>query len=145
MKNSATRTNHDRPAKTSNDEVSGVYDVLDVGEEDPRVGQLARRALRLRRQGDFRKAANAYGELTSVEPHASRWWVLLATTLATSGRGDEACKALRQATYLLRQRGASARVSSVQALETRIAAGEFSLAAPRSRGLARRRDIARAA
>lgn len=145
MKNSATRNNQDRSSKSSNDEVSGVYDLLDVDDEDPRVGQLARRALRLRRQGEFRKAANAYGELTSVEPHASRWWVLLATTLATSGRADDARKALRQATYLLRQRGASARARSVQALEDRITAGEFSLNAPRSRGLARRRDLGRAA
>lgn len=112
-----------------------------------RAVTLARRALRLRRQGDLRKSANAYGELTSEAPSHSCWWVQLAATLAACGRVDEARKHLRQALYLVRRaEGEHApRAHAIRLLDERIERGDFSLRPARARKTSRRRAWARAA
>jgi len=78
-----------------------------------RVDILSRRAQRLRAKGEHRKAANTYGELTSVEPTNARWWVLLAITAYSAHRVEVCVKACRQAAYLFRQRGERARDRSL--------------------------------
>jgi hypothetical protein len=83
---------------------------------EDRIDVLARRARRFRAKGEFRKAANAYGELTSIEPHVARWWVLLATMLHEAHRVDESVKAFRQANFLFRHAGQHARMRSVRRL-----------------------------
>ena len=70
---------------------------------DDRISVLERRGRRLRYNGEFRKAANAYGELTAIDPLATRYWVLLGVMLQRANRTDQAMKALRQAIYLLRR------------------------------------------
>jgi Flp pilus assembly protein TadD len=81
-----------------------------------RIEKLSRRARRLRKKGDFRKAANAFGELTSVEPNVARWWVLLGVVLRDSRRHEESRKALRQAQYLFRRAGELRRFETVRSL-----------------------------
>lgn len=81
-----------------------------------RIESLARRGRKFRREGLFRKAANAYGELTSIEPDYSPWWVLLGVCQRDLGHDDEARRALRQALFLLRQQDDDAREVSVRAL-----------------------------
>ena len=80
---------------------------------DERIERLSRRGRKLRAHGESRKAANAYGELTSVSPEDPRWWVLLAITLHEARRGEESAKALRQALYLFRHTGDTARYASL--------------------------------
>lgn len=80
---------------------------------DERIDRLSRRGQKLRALGEFRKAANAYGELTSVSPDDPRWWVLLAVALHGARRGDECAKALRQAMYLFRRAGEMSRYASL--------------------------------
>lgn len=92
---------------------------------EERVELLARRARRLRARGEFRKAANTFGELTSVDPDYAPWWVLLGTTLHAAHRDDAATKALRQAMYLFRRAGHPGRERAV----ARVLAGLTSLAA----------------
>ena len=118
--------------------IAGRMSAMNSQENTERTEILARRARRLRSQSEFRKMANTYGELTSVEPEASRWWVLLAMALHAIHRDDAAAKALRQAAYLLRHAGETARERSVRALASRMATGEF-------RGLADRRSHRHAA
>jgi hypothetical protein len=77
---------------------------------------LARRARKLRAHGEFRKAANAYGELTSIEPGCARWWVLLGVMLHAARRDEASTKALRQAEYLLRRAGEIGRARTVRML-----------------------------
>lgn len=88
-----------------------------------RIAILARRAQRLRRDGQHRKAANAYGELTSADEFSGRWWVLLARALWDCRKEDEAIKALRQAIYLFRQENALGRAKTVQDLISRWTSG----------------------
>jgi Flp pilus assembly protein TadD len=80
---------------------------------DERIDRLARRGRKLRSQGEFRKAANAYGELTSVSPEDPRWWVLLAVMLHDARREAESAKALRQALWLFRRAGEMTRYASL--------------------------------
>lgn len=83
---------------------------------EERVEILARRARRFRARGEFRKAANAYGELTSIDPEAARWWVLLGMMLFAARRTDEAFKALRQAIYRFHQAHEPGKERSVRTL-----------------------------
>ena len=80
---------------------------------DERIERLSRRGRKLRAHGEFRKAANAYGELTSVSPEDPRWWVLLAVMLHEARKLDESTKALRQALYLFRHSGDTLRYASL--------------------------------
>jgi Flp pilus assembly protein TadD len=80
---------------------------------DERIERLARRARRLRADGEYRKAANAYGELTSVEPEHARWWVLLAVALHHARKDGESAKALRQALWLFHRSGEKHRYASL--------------------------------
>src|SRR5262249_19107241 len=84
---------------------------------DEQIAILERRGRRLRSRGEFRKAANAYGELTGLEPGVARWWVLLGVMLFRANRAEEAAKALRQAAYLFRRAGRPGCVGSVRRLE----------------------------
>jgi Flp pilus assembly protein TadD len=93
---------------------------------EERIDILARRARRLRARGEFRKAANAYGELTSLEPEAGRWWVLLGVMLHAAHRLEPAHKALRQAVYYFHQRGEPGREQTVRLLLDRLADGDGS-------------------
>lgn len=86
---------------------------------EERIEILARRARRARGRGEFRKAANTYGELTSVEPETARWWVLLGVSLRALTREDAAGKAFRQAIFLLHRRGETARERAVRDLAAR--------------------------
>ena len=86
---------------------------------EERIDLLARRARRLRAHGEYRKAANTFGELTSVDPDHAPWWVLLGATLTAAHRSDEAVKAFRQAMYLLRRAGESGRANAVRGLVAR--------------------------
>ena len=80
-----------------------------------RIDILAQRGRRLRARHEYRKAANTYGELTSIEPHQARWWVLLGVSLLATRRIDDCVKALRQAMYLFRRAGQTARATSARA------------------------------
>jgi Flp pilus assembly protein TadD len=84
---------------------------------DERIAILERRGRRLRTACEYRKAANAYGELTAIQPGAARWWVMLGVMLYRANRAEEATKALRQATYLFRREGRTGCVDSVRRLE----------------------------
>lgn len=83
---------------------------------EERVEILARRARRFRVRGEFRKAANAYGELTSIDPEGARWWVLLGAMLFAARRREESFKALRQAIYLFHRAHEPAKEQSVRTL-----------------------------
>jgi hypothetical protein len=91
---------------------------------EERIEILARRARRLRAQGEFRKAANAYGELTSIEPESGRWWVLLGMMLGAAHRPEPASKALRQAAYLFHHCGELGREQVVRQLIARFDDGD---------------------
>lgn len=80
---------------------------------DTRTESLARRGRKLRREGSTRKAVNAYGELTSIEPEHAPWWVLLGVCQRDLGRHEEARKCFRQALYLLRQQDDDGRAAPV--------------------------------
>jgi Flp pilus assembly protein TadD len=83
---------------------------------DERIELLARRARRLRARGEYRKAANAFGELTSIDPEHAPWWVLMGAMLRVCHRDDAASKALRQAAYLFRRGGQPGRERAVRQL-----------------------------
>lgn len=96
---------------------------------DERIEILARRARRLRADGEFRKAANAYGELTSIEPRAGRWWVLLGAMLRESNRVEPAIKALRQAAFVFHRAGEGTREVTTRKLLVGFASGSTAIAA----------------
>ncbi|MBI5517821.1 MAG: hypothetical protein HY909_28880 [Deltaproteobacteria bacterium] len=89
---------------------------------DDRIERLARKGQRMRRDGEVRKAALAYGELTAADPSTPRWWVLLAMAQWALRRPEEARKSFRQAAYLFRQSGDSAREAVVRGLLDRLEA-----------------------
>lgn len=67
---------------------------------DP-VAVLRRRAARLLRKGEPRKAALALREATALDPSGAAY-VRLAHALGAAGRRDEALHALKQALYCFR-------------------------------------------
>jgi uncharacterized protein HemY len=68
------------------------------------VDPLVLRARRLRRRGEYRKAAIAMRELVFREPSAGRW-VQLGHLLALAGRAEQAIDAYKQGQWLHRRGG----------------------------------------
>ncbi|HEY8428897.1 MAG TPA: hypothetical protein VIL20_11005 [Sandaracinaceae bacterium] len=82
------------------------------GSDDERESTLKRRAQRLARKGDYRKAALALRELAALTGDAAAW-VALGDMLRRARRVPEALQALRQGMYLHRRAGAEGRARTV--------------------------------
>lgn len=80
--------------------------------EDNREDILKRRAQRLARQGEYRKAALALRERAALTDDAASW-VALGDMLRRARRMPEALSALRQGMHLHRQAGAMGRARTV--------------------------------
>ena len=80
--------------------------------DDSRDDILRRRARRLARKGDYRKAAVALRECVGLRDDAASW-VALGDMLRRAHRDNDALRALRQALYLHRQAGALGRARTV--------------------------------
>ncbi|MBI4953727.1 MAG: hypothetical protein HY908_17010 [Myxococcales bacterium] len=76
---------------------------------------LRRRARRLARQGELRKAAGLLRTLVALRSEPSHW-VLLGDMLRRAHRIDEAREAFKQGLWLNRQAGAHARAATVATL-----------------------------
>lgn len=81
---------------------------------------IRRRAHKLARKGDFRKAALALRELTAHRNDGATW-VMLGSMLRRARREDEALQALREGLWLHRQAGHDLRARSVARLILEIA------------------------
>jgi len=79
---------------------------------DERSDVLRRRARRLARQRDFRKASIALRELVAHKQDAASW-VALGDMLVRARRNAEALQALRQGLWLHRRAGAAGRARTV--------------------------------
>lgn len=73
---------------------------------------LGRRARRLARKGQYRKAALALRQLAALTQEPAHW-VAMGAMFARARRVAEAIDALRQGLWLHRQRGAAARARTV--------------------------------
>ncbi len=73
---------------------------------------LRRRAARLARKGELRKAALALREAVTLDPSPSAY-VRLGHALTHAGRRDEALHALKQALYMFRQEDMGGRARTV--------------------------------
>jgi hypothetical protein len=80
--------------------------------DDTREEVLKRRARRLARKGDYRKAAIALRERAALRGDAASW-VALGDMLRRARRDREALDALKQGMYLHRRAGAVGRVRTV--------------------------------
>lgn len=80
--------------------------------EDSRVAVLTRKAQRLARKGEYRKAALALRERVALAGDAPSW-VALGDMLRRARRLPEALGALHQGLYLHRQNGAMGRARTV--------------------------------
>lgn len=80
--------------------------------DDTREDILKRRARRLARKGDYRKAALALRERAAMLGDAASW-AALGDMLRRARREREALAALKQAMFLHRQNGAPGRVRTV--------------------------------
>jgi Flp pilus assembly protein TadD len=79
------------------------------------VDPLVLRARRLRRRGEFRKAAIALRELVFRDPTAGRW-VQLGHLLARAGRAEQAIDAFKQGQWLHRRNGHARKADIVATL-----------------------------
>ena len=79
---------------------------------DSPVEILRRRARRLARQGELRKAALALRELTALCDDAATW-VMLGDMLRRARRDEEALQALREGLWRHRQAGSDLRARTV--------------------------------
>ena len=104
-------------AKRRGDE-TGTQQVTQVSQEPADI--IRRRAHKLARKGEFRKAALALRELTTFRNDGATW-VLLGSMLRRARREDEALHALREGLWLHRQAGNDLRVRSVARLILEIA------------------------
>lgn len=86
---------------------------------------LRRRAARLIRRGEPRKAALALREVAALEPTGSNY-VRLAHALSEIGRRDDALRALRQAAYCFRHDDMRGRARTVAKLILRLDPGDAS-------------------
>jgi tetratricopeptide (TPR) repeat protein len=80
--------------------------------DDTREDVLKRRAQRLAKQGEYRKAALALRERVALTGDAASW-VALGDMLRRARRTPEALNALRQGMHLHRQAGALGRARTV--------------------------------
>ncbi|MCC6877171.1 MAG: hypothetical protein IT378_22895, partial [Sandaracinaceae bacterium] len=78
---------------------------------DEQTEILGRRARRLARKGEYRKAALALRERAALRGDAAAW-VALGDMLRRARRPDEAVAALKQGKYLHERAGAKARAST---------------------------------
>lgn len=83
-----------------------------ASQEHGRADLLKRRAQRLARKGEYRKAAIALREHAALSGDACAW-VALGDMLRRAHRTPEAIRALRQGMYLHRQAGAEGRARTV--------------------------------
>jgi uncharacterized protein HemY len=93
---------------------------------DSPVEILRRRARRLARQGELRKAALALRELTALCDDAATW-VMLGDMLRRARREDEAVQALREGLWRHRQAGSDLRARSVARLILALEPGDTKL------------------
>ena len=84
---------------------------------------LVRRAIRLARKGEHRKAALVLRELVSLHPTAANW-TKLGVRLLQAGRHDQALDALKQGVWLHRQTGFPGRAQALRAWVDRARMGE---------------------
>jgi hypothetical protein len=82
------------------------------------VDPLVLRVRRLRRRGEYRKAAIAQRELVCREPSAGRW-VQLGELLAHAGRIEQAIDAYKQGQWLHRRNGHTRKAEIVETLMRR--------------------------
>ncbi len=94
--------------------------------ESPQA-MLKRRALRLARKGEHRKAALVLRDLVTQHESAAAW-VLLGSMLRRARRDSEALAALRQGLWLHRQDGADRRVRTVARLILALDPGDAKIA-----------------
>ena len=80
--------------------------------DDTKEDILKRRAKRLARKGDYRKAAVALKERVSLIDDGPSW-VALGDMLRRARRNNEALRALKQGLYRHRRAGAHGRVRTV--------------------------------
>jgi hypothetical protein len=85
---------------------------MSIEQDTSRVATLTRRARRLARKGEYRKAALALRERVMLAGDAASW-VTLGDMLRRARRLSEAIDALHQGLYLHRQAGAMGRVRTV--------------------------------
>jgi len=83
------------------------------------LGCLRRRARKLARRGDFRKAARTMRDVVALGGEA-RAWVRLGHLLSRMRRGDQAVDALKQGLYLHRRAGAELRARTVAQMILRL-------------------------
>jgi Flp pilus assembly protein TadD len=74
---------------------------------------LIRRAIRLARKGDFRRAAVVLRELVAAKPSAANW-SKLGIVLLQAGRHDQALDALKQGIWLHRRTGYTGRADALR-------------------------------
>lgn len=79
-----------------------------VDERDP----LVRRAIRLCRRGEYRKAALVLRDLVAQRPSAANW-SKLGVCLLHAGRHDQALDALKQGIWLHRRTGYPGRAAAL--------------------------------
>ena len=84
------------------------------------VEATLRRAVRLRRKGERRKALVLFREASGLDEHSARTWALLGAHCAALGLVDEAARALRQARWLRDRAGDHARARVTAKLIERV-------------------------
>ena len=92
---------------------------FDAGE---RADELALRAQKLRRKGEWRRAAFALREATALDESNAPRFMILAHLLARVGLRDDAARAMKQALYLRERRGERARANVIRRLLLNLAA-----------------------
>lgn len=90
-----------------------------AAEPDP-IESTLRRAVRLRRRGERRKALVLFREASALDEHRARTWTLLGAHCAELGLVDEAVRALRQARWLRDRAGEHARARITAQLIERV-------------------------
>lgn len=82
--------------------------------------QLLRRALRLRRRGEARKALVAFRETCAYDERSPKAWTLYGVLCAELGRVDEAQNAFHRALWLRKQAGQSRRIDVLRSVMARL-------------------------
>ena len=81
--------------------------------------QLVRRALRLRRRGEARRALVAFREACAHDEHCARTWTLYGVSCIELGRSADAQAAFSHALWLRRQARQERRAEVLEALMIR--------------------------
>lgn len=99
--------------------MSHVRQQVRVRSSEDRLGALRRRARKLAKRGDYRKAARTIREVVALGGEA-RSWVRLGHLLAQGKRDGQAVDALKQGLFLYRREGAEGRARTVAQMILRL-------------------------